>query len=171
MHERMPATSASSARVQSHPIARARRLAALALACGACATAQPAPPAEPEAPSAPGALRIELHFGADADLDLYVTDPSQETVYFANTPSRNGGRLRRDRRCADATPRVEVIEWDAPAPGRYRLGVDFPERCDDGIERARFRVVVAGPGLARELEGEAAFARFDARTLEFEIAP
>ena len=47
-------------------------------------------------PPAQGAanLRIQLAFDDAADLDLYVTDPLQETVYFANTRSRSSGRAR-----------------------------------------------------------------------------
>ncbi|HXK26557.1 MAG TPA: hypothetical protein VMS55_28095, partial [Myxococcota bacterium] len=74
----------------------------------------------PSAPTQAGALVVELSFGAEADLDLYVTGPDQETAYFANTPVRSGGALERDRRCGDAAPRVERVLWPAPPPGRYR---------------------------------------------------
>ncbi len=114
---------------------------------------------------------MELVFGADADLDLYVSDPSQETAYFANTPVRSGGALAADLRCDAQAPRVEVAVWETPAPGRYRVGVDFPERCSGGADAAPFQLRVRGPGVQRELRGEAAFGRFDSRVLEFEIAP
>jgi uncharacterized protein YfaP (DUF2135 family) len=118
-----------------------------------------------------GALRVELAFGAEADLDLYVSDPSAETAYFANTPVRSGGALAADLRCDARPPRVEVAVWESPAPGRYRVGVDFPERCSSGVDTAPFELRVRGPGVSRELRGEAAFGRFDSRVLEFEIAP
>ena len=83
--------------------------------------------------SAPGDLRVELVFGQGADLDLYLTDPSQETVYYANTPSQvNGGRLEADLRCDAAAPRVETIVFASAPPGRYRVGVDRAETCAGG---------------------------------------
>src|SRR5262245_1845234 len=88
-------------------------LASLVLAAVSCAT--PAPPAPPalELPAPAGGLRVERHFGAEADLDLYVTDPLQETVYFANSPTRRGGRLEQDLRCDAATPRSEVVVFES----------------------------------------------------------
>ena len=72
--------------------ALAALLAGVLWAAG-CASPVPAP-APPEAGSLPaGALRARLVFSADADLDLYVTGPDLETVYFANTPTRLGGVL------------------------------------------------------------------------------
>jgi hypothetical protein len=100
-----------------------------------CATPDAAPPrslaAALDAPAAaaPDALVVRLAFDAAADLDLYVTDPQQETVYFANTPARSGGALDADRTCADAAPRVETVVFEAPLPGRYRVGVDHPASC------------------------------------------
>jgi hypothetical protein len=84
---------------------------------------------------------------------------------------RSGGALEADLRCDTPAPRVEVVVWKAAPPGRYRVGVDFPERCSGGIDAAPFQLRVQGPGIRQELRGEAAFGRFDARVLEFEIAP
>lgn len=99
-------------------------------------------------PLVPGSARVRLAFGAGADLDLYVTGPDHETVYFANTPSRAGGALERDLRCDAASPRIEVVKFDRAPPGAYRVGVDFPERC--GRADAVAFVVVFEAGSARE---------------------
>jgi hypothetical protein len=148
---------------------RAWAALAAALALG-CASPPPVdPPAVPVAAAAPGALVVELVFGADADLDLYVSDPVHETAYFANTPVQSGGEHVRDLRCDAEAPRVEVVRWPAPPPGRYRVGVDFPARCRDGIESAPYRIRVEGPDGRREIEGEARFGRFDPLVLDFEI--
>lgn len=97
-------------------------------------------------PAVTEGLRVRLAFGAEADLDLYVTDPSEETVYYANTPSRTGGALFEDQRCAHPAPRVETVQFPAPlAPGRYRIGVDYPRACDEAREPAPFAVAVDGP--------------------------
>ena len=96
----------------------------------------------PLAAPGPGAIRVRLVFGATADLDLYVTDPLQETVYFANSPSRAGGRLDHDERCDDPLPRIETVDFDAARPGRYRVGVDFPPpSCDFAVDPVAFVVV------------------------------
>jgi hypothetical protein len=64
--------------------------------------------AEPAPEDFSGGLLVRLAFDDVADLDLFVTDPLQESAYFANTPTRSGGRLLDDRRCSDPSPRVEV---------------------------------------------------------------
>ena len=104
-------------------------------------------------PVAEGELRVRLAFGAAADLDLYVTDPLQETVYFANNPSRAGGRLLRDKRCDAEAPRVETVRFPAARAGVYRIGIDFPERCDAGDEPAAFAVRVEREGGSEERRG------------------
>jgi hypothetical protein len=75
------------------------------------------PPQAPATAAAPG-VRVLLLWSAPVDLDLYVTDASLETVYFANPVSHSGGRLERDVTCetvADgekAQPLVEEIGWE-----------------------------------------------------------
>jgi hypothetical protein len=175
MNTRMPAKKAldmeSSARGDARDrIARARARAAwAALALGCASPSATVAPDVPSAEAAHGTLVVELVFGAGADLDLYVSDPGSETAYFANTPVRSGGEHMRDLRCDAEAPRVEVVRWQVPPAGRYRVGVDFPERCEDGIESAPYRVRVDGPGGRRELEGEARFGRFDPVVLDFEV--
>jgi hypothetical protein len=98
-------------------------------------------------------IRVRLAFSAGADLDLYVTDPTFETVYFANSPNRAGGRLEADVRCSAPGPRIETIRFPAAMPGAYRVGVDFPERCKGGAARAAFAVHIEGAGLEATHEG------------------
>ncbi len=101
-------------------------------------------------PASPGVLRVRLAFGADADLDLYVTDPRQETVYFANNPTRSGGALAEDVRCGAPEPHVEVVTFRDPLPGVYRVGVDYPKHCRGRDDPASYVVVVEQPGGGRE---------------------
>lgn len=151
--------------------------AALLLGCllAGCASAPASLPAD-ALPSAPGApadsgLRVRLAFGAEADLDLYVTDPAQETVYFANTPTRSGGALEADRRCDAPAPRVEQVEWSAPPPGRYRIGIDFPIRCRNLDEPVPFVLEVSVGGEHQERRGTIAFGRFEPVVWEFDVGP
>ena len=79
---------------------------------------------------AAGELVVRLAFEPGADLDLYVSDPLEETAYYANTPVRSGGALDADRRCPEPGDGVETVRFAAPLAGRYRVGVDFQQRCD-----------------------------------------
>jgi hypothetical protein len=162
---------ASRNRRSRHAIAGPRRLPLAALLCLACAGATPPPLAPPAgAPLTPGALRVRLVFGAAADLDLYVTGPAQETVYFANDTSRDGGALEADRRCDDPAPRVETVVFEDAAPALYRVGVDFMVRCN-GADEAPYALVVEAPGReAVTRNGVARFGAFEPVALELRVA-
>lgn len=122
-------------------------------------------------PAGPDGLRVQLAFGAEGDLDLYVTDPLEETVYHGNTPSRTGGALAEDRRCVHPAPRVETVQFPAPlAPGRYRVGVDYPRACGDARAPAPFAVAVDGPAGRTTHRGLARHQAFEPIVLELEIA-
>jgi hypothetical protein len=147
------------------PGAEARRPAALDQEAGELATALSAG----DAAAGADTLRVRLAFGAAADLDLYVTDPAAETVYFANTPSQSGGALERDARCEDPAPRVETVAFPAAPPGRYRVGVDYPEPCGADAEPVAFVVSVEHRGTRREQRGVALPGRFEVIVLEFDL--
>jgi hypothetical protein len=104
---------------------------------------------------AQGALRVSLAFGAGADLDLFVTGPQHESVYFANTPSAIGGALEADLRCGTPAPRLETVHYPAAPEGVYRVGIDFPELCGDEVAAVPFAVSVArgGRGVLAETRG------------------
>ena len=112
---------------------------------------------------APEVLRVYLAFGEDVDLDLYVTDPLQETVYFANSPSRAGGRLEADLHCGSpgSGPRAEKVRFAEPPPGRYRVSVDHPRSCG--------RPRTAGYALAVERGGQLTFHTGSVRPAEFQL--
>ena len=119
-------------------------------------------------------LLVLLAFDEAADLDLFVTDPMQESVYFANSPTRSGGRLIDDRRCDDPSPRVEKVGYSRPVSGRYRVGVDFHRRCRDtdlsvGEERQGLYVVRVVMPDARVLEREGLVipGQFEVIVIEF----
>ncbi len=98
-------------------------------------------------------LVVTLAWSAPVDLDLYVTTPTGETIYYANPRDA----FVRDARCADAEaePRSEAVRWRTPAPGRYRLGVDFPEACGGDVREAPYRLVVDLEGARTEHAGTA----------------
>jgi len=105
-------------------------------------------------PPSGDALRVRLAFGAGADLDLYVTDPrTTETVYFAMARTRGGGRLLRDARCADEAPRSDAVVYDHPAPGVYRIGVDYHRACERPARSQVFVVEAAQGGRVERVRG------------------
>ena len=147
-------------------------LSALA-ACRSKPPEPPPPPALPPAAEAPApAVRVRLVWSAPVDLDLYVTDPSQETVYFANPHAQSGGKLRHDVACGGVAghegPWVEDVSWYRAPRGRYRVGVDFIQSCSSGLEKASFRVVAEVSGKRLEKTGTVLRERFEPIVLEFE---
>ena len=167
-------------------IANRRRsplLAAAALGCAAFGCAGSGTPAEEIAPQAsaleealaaapapdrggPGALVVRLAFGEEADLDLYVTDAGNETVYFGNSPSATGGELRADLRCNAPAPRIETVVFEHRRAGAVRVGVDAPERCRDGVRAAPFVVELRAGAVHALQRGIAVPGRFDVIVLE-----
>jgi hypothetical protein len=163
-----------------------RTIAALAAAGLACASGPPEPhepPAWDDArqraaaaleaalaaqPLAPGGeLVVRLAFEAGADLDLYVSDPLEETVYYANTPVRSGGALAADLRCDAAAPRIEVVRFPRPLHGTYRVGVDYQERCPGGAGVVAWSITIDARGERRALRGLAEWNVFTSRVDEF----
>jgi uncharacterized protein YfaP (DUF2135 family) len=115
-------------------------------------------------------LRVTLLWSQAADLDLYVTDPRQETVYFANAASGSGGRLEQDRACRDATAvSSETVVWQAPLAGRYRVGVDYHTACGRSRRAVPFRVVVDVRGRREEATGWLQPAEFRYVVLEIDV--
>ena len=107
------------------------------------------------------ALVVRLVFDADADLDLYVTDPGAETVYFGNSPSGGGGRLLVDQRCDAPTPRVETVVFAQRTRGTVRVGVDAPERCRNDVRAVPFVVELRAGEQRVEQPGVAIPGRFE----------
>jgi hypothetical protein len=114
-----------------------------------------------------GALVIRLAFPATADMDLFVTDPSQETVYFANNPGKTGGQLEADQRCDSAPPRIEQFILSQPVAGVYRVGVDFPERCDENKDAVSYVVHVESDSGRLSRRKTLVPGIFDTVSLEF----
>lgn len=142
---------------------------ALLSGCARWRAAEPSPePARLAAP-APSVLRVSLSFGDAADLDLYVTDPAHETVYYGNSPTRSGGRLESDQRCGAPAPRVETVRFDRPVSGVYRVGVDYPERCRSARDPIPFRVVVETTGHHEQRGGSTSLGQFQPLVVEFEL--
>jgi hypothetical protein len=145
-----------------------------ALALPACASRSPAPSAPPAAPPvvAGHGLAVSLLWNVPVDLDLYLTDSTWETLYFANNPTRGGAKLERDARCntlPPAPPFVERARVEEPPAGSYRVGVHFIDACGAGPDSAAFRLVVDFEGKRLERVGTIARDEFRVIALEFEL--
>ncbi len=116
-----------------------------------------------------GEVRVQLAFGGAADLDLYVTDPLQETVYLGNSPSRSGGRLEQDLRCDARVPRIEAVAFPNALPGIYRVGVDYPEGCSARPGPVAFVVRVDHGGVHELVRQLIEPLHFEPIVLEFEF--
>lgn len=114
-------------------------------------------------------IRVRLAFDGAVDLDLYVTDPQMETVYFANHESKSGGAITDDQRCGGEGIRVEEVFFAVPTKGRYRVGVDYPEHCAGLESPAAHSVHVSFGGQDLAFEGAVDLQKFDVIVLEFDF--
>ncbi|MBW7850641.1 MAG: hypothetical protein H3C38_09115 [Rhodospirillales bacterium] len=96
-------------------------------------TVAPAAAAPPTIEAAGGSLTVEIAWSERVDLDLFVTGPDGETVYFGNRRARDGIRMGAEAGCgevsAEAPPFVETAVIPGAAAGRYRLSVDYIRDC------------------------------------------
>lgn len=66
-----------------------------------------------------GNLQISLSWDTDTDQDLYVVDPSNDTIYYERETVTSGGRLDRDDTDGQGP---ENIYWEGSAPdGTYHV--------------------------------------------------
>ena len=86
-----------------------------------------------------GGVQITVSWNSGADIDLYVTDPSGETLYYNEQHAHSpvGGALdhsaRGDCRREQQNPRIENAFWPSPPPtGSYRIELHYFSPCDQG---------------------------------------
>jgi hypothetical protein len=98
-----------------------------------------------------GDIRVTLQWTSDpaetVDMDLRVTDPNGETIYWADRTSASGGVLDRDDDVCGATndgQSIENVFWaDGTAPaGTYTVNVDEWSRCAGNTSAASWTVSV-----------------------------
>lgn len=102
-----------------------------------------------------GTLQFSLSWDSTPDLDLHVTEPNGERIFFANPQSASGGVLDFDdtdgtgpsRSSPNAPNAVENIFWEGTAPsGQYIVEVDY----FSGNEPTNFVVTVSRNGAVIE---------------------
>jgi hypothetical protein len=97
-----------------------------------------------------GDVQVTLTWDVDSDVDLHVTDPVGEEIYYGNPASASGGQLDLDSNagCTLDHKRAENITWPsghAPS-GRYYVLVDYWDACSQA--ETRYVVTVNQKGKA-----------------------
>lgn len=91
-------------------------------------------PTECEAVAAEGTLRFVLRWTTQVDMDLWVTEPGGNRIWYQNPSSPSGGQLDVDVQCS-GNGGLENIVWtsgDHPVDGTYQYKVNEYQQCGDG---------------------------------------
>ena len=106
-----------------------------------------------------GDVQVTLTWNGYNDLDLYVTDPFGETIYYQHTTSASNGQLDVDanRGCvSNITPNpVENIFWlSGAAPrGTFTVYVNYYANCTGSSLQDAYALHILVDGADREFTG------------------
>jgi len=107
-----------------------------------------------------GPIQVTLSWNTIDDLDLYVTDPTQQTVFFNNRIVPSGGRLVVDANadCVAVTQNAEEnVFWaSTPPTGLYIIDVRLFRRCSQVTAPIPFTVTVRRSGVVTQTFGGSA---------------
>lgn len=82
-----------------------------------------------------GVVRVTLSWANQVDMDLHVTEPDGNEIFYGNPVSPSGGELDVDVQCR-GNGGIENVRWDGstdtPQDGTYTVGVDEFNQCGDG---------------------------------------
>lgn len=95
-----------------------------------------------------GDVQVSVAWDAPTDVDLHVTDPANEEIYFANTTSASGGTLDLDSNAACSIDGInnENITWPvggAPA-GSYSVDLVYWSACSQAQTNYTVTIFVRG---------------------------
>lgn len=97
-----------------------------------------------------GGVQVSVSWNTRADVDLYLVEPSGETIWYGNEASASGGILDLDSNaaCFGQDLRNENINWPSRTPpsGTYRVRVNYWDAC--GVARTDWVLTVRVPGQA-----------------------
>lgn len=82
--------------------------------------------------AANGNLSVTLSWNGSADLDLHLTDPFGETIYYFHPTSASGGALQQDRECA-SQDQTEMITYPSgqAVSGTYSISIHYFRACKE----------------------------------------
>ena len=95
-----------------------------------------------------GDVQVTLTWNNTADLDLWVTDPDGERIYFANRTSASGGQLDRDVISGYGPENIFWPPNEAP-PGDYLVQVHH----FSGASPSQYSVLIQAFGHVKQYEG------------------
>lgn len=126
--------------------------AAMGFVYGAAATGGPMGPSLTQSINllrvGSGDVQVSVAWDAPTDVDLHVTDPSGEEIYFAHKTSASGGTLDLDSNPACSIDNInnENVVWPtgtAPS-GTYTVQLVYWSACSQPMSNYTVTVVVAG---------------------------
>jgi uncharacterized protein YfaP (DUF2135 family) len=101
------------------------------------------------------------------DLDLHVTDPRGEEIYYNHPTSASGGKLDFDNKCSGYREgRPENIYWTTAPSGNYKVEVVYFDSCGNSPPASQaFTVNVTVNGATSAYNGAIATATARAKVL------
>ena len=101
-----------------------------------------------------GNIQVTLGWGTQADLDMYVTDPNGEQIYYQHNRSASGGHLDQDARggCTNdqVNANLENVYWNQANPpgGVYQVAVHYWDgmRCSTNAGPTTFTLSISVGG-------------------------
>lgn len=105
-----------------------------------------------------GDLGITLiwHSSVPVDLDLWVTEPGGNMIYYEEPISSTGGKLDIDNQCDDyVAGRPENIFWKNAPAGDYKVQVNWFDICNYGssLSSVSYEVRVVNKGKTKTFTG------------------
>ncbi len=92
-----------------------------------------------------GPVTVSLAWNTTDDLDLHVTSPEGDTVYYMNRKGTSGGYLDVDMQAENFVENpIENIYWTAPPHGTYTVSVNRFSRRTEGDVSFKIRVITDG---------------------------
>jgi hypothetical protein len=119
-----------------------------------------------------GQVQVTLtwYSSAQVDLDLHVTDPAGQTVYYNNKTVASGGSLDRDNQCDDyVNGRPENVFWSAAPTGDYTVVVKWYEACTSGASSMPFTVRVVNKGTVSTHSGTVSAGSPSVEVVKFKV--
>ncbi|MCI0444619.1 hypothetical protein L0152_15605 [bacterium] len=101
-----------------------------------------------------GRIQIELTWDGNADLDLHVTDPYGETIYYFHPVSQSGGAYQEDRECYNNNGQPERVTYNdgAAAAGNYQISIHYFRSCGEARD-ARWNLSVNADNRSSNYSG------------------
>jgi hypothetical protein len=95
-----------------------------------------------------GQIQVTAAWNGPSDIDLHVTDPAGEEIYYGHRTSTSGGQLDHDANaaCSNQPPTVENAYWSTPNPprGNYVASVQAYDMCGVGSLPVTLSIAVGG---------------------------